>query len=116
MHGLSQHILIQSFFIQHNIRADDASAAAAGNALPEIHFIRIVYSAALHAVAAMNASVQLQYILASGCLMQTVNILRDDGLQLAFRFQLSQTEMCAVGFHAVYDELCTVEIIIFIRM
>ena len=50
----------------------------------------VVELAALLAVVAQGASVQLEDILAARRLMQPVDILRDDGLELPFLFPLGE--------------------------
>ena len=68
------------------------------------------------AVAAVDAAVQLEHVLAPGRLMQAVDILRDDCLELALTLQLRQTQVGAVGLGPVDNELVPVESVILLRV
>ena len=76
----------------------------------------VVELAALLAVVAQGASVQLEDILAARRLMQPVDILRNDGLELSLALQLGKAQMRTVGLGAVHDELVPMEFIVFLRM
>ena len=63
-----------------------AAAAAAGHALAVQDFLHGMKLMTAHAVVAVNAAVQLQYLLTSCHLMQIVNILGNDCFQLSCGF------------------------------
>lgn len=71
------HIRIKPFFIEHHVRLDAAAAAALWNPVRALHIRRVVELAALLAVIAVNASMQLQHVPAAGRLMKPVDILGD---------------------------------------
>ena len=105
--------LIQALLIKHDVRPDDAAAVTVRHTGAVIDALRRIRPAAAHAVAAVDAAMQLEHIFAPGRLMQAVDILRDDRLQLALALQLRQAQVGAVGPGPVNDELVTVEFVVF---
>ena len=116
MHGLLHDVLIQRFFVQDDIRTDYPAAAAARHAFTVIHDLLRIGLAAARAVGAKNAAVQFQNLFASRCLMQTVDILRDDGAQLAGLLQLSQLAVRLVRLYALDHQLFPVEAVVLLRV
>ena len=70
-----------------------------------VHFIRRIGSSTRRAVAAQDASVKLQHLFAARGLMQTVNILSDDGSELSRLFKLRKLQVRRVGLNSVDNEL-----------
>ena len=109
-------IHVQSFFIQYDVRLDNAAAAAAGH-----HFrsapdrLQIVKLSAALTMVSGNSAVQFQDLAASGCLMQPVYILRNDGLKFAFRLQLRQCFVRLIGFCALDQHFIPVKTVKLIR-
>ena len=68
-----------------------------------------------HAVVAVNAAVQLQYLLTSGHLMQTVDVLRDHSGQLSLLLQLRQRPVRLIRFRGGSKHLVPVEAKEFLR-
>ena len=114
--GLGQNVLVQTFLVKHDVRPDDAAAVTVRHAGAVVDTLRRIRPAAAHTVAAVDAAVQLEHILAPGRLMQPVDILRDDGLQLPLALQPGKAQMRTVGLGAVHDELVPMEFIVFFRM
>ena len=71
--------------------------------------IDIVGSAAFHTVIAQRASVQFEYVFASRRLMQSVDVLRDDGGELSRLFEFRKFFMRRVRLYAFDDELFAVK-------
>ena len=59
---------------------------------------------------------QLQHVFAAGRLMQSVDILRYNGAQLALALQLRKAQMRTIGLHAVDNELCPMKPVILLRV
>ena len=109
-HGPGEHFLVQPFLVQNNIRLDDAAAlGAAGHAGTVGNEVHIVERAALHAVVAQGAAVELVNGLGPRSLMQAVDVLGDDGLQPALPLQLCQPQVGSVGLRPLHNELIPVE-------
>ena len=69
---------------------------AAGNALGVGRIVlQPVKLPALLAIVAQDAPVQLQHLAAAGLLVQAVDVLGDDGLELALRLSSSASFRCA---------------------
>ena len=85
-----EYILIEALLIQHDVGADHTAAAAAGNVSSVIDHIRGIGLAAFGTIGSQDAAVQLEHILASGRLMEPVDVLRDNSTELAFLFQLRE--------------------------
>ena len=66
---------------------------------------------ALLAVIAVNAAVQFKHFFAAGHLVQTINILRDNGRELSGGFQLRQLAVGCIGTGCKTDHLLPVEIV-----
>ena len=111
------HPLVQRLFIQHDIRPHDAAAAvAARHAQAVVHGLRRVGRMAARAVSAQDAPVQLEHVFAPRRLVQPVDVLRDQGAQLAFALQLRQAQVRPVGLRAVHHQLRVVEAVILLRV
>ena len=72
--------------------------------------------AALFTVVAQRTAMQLQNLTAARRLMQPVNVLRDDGFQLALRFPLRQLSVGGVGLRSGQPQLFMVKAIVFLRV
>ena len=81
-----------------------------------VYQIGRVYLPAAGAVGAQNAAVKLQHLLAAGSLMQTVNILSDDGPELAPLFKLGKLQVSPIGHNTVDDQLFPVKTVILSRV
>ena len=90
LHRAIECLFVQSLFVEHHVGLDTPAAGAARHALRMLDVGHVVELAALLAVVAQGASVQLEDILAARRLMQPVDILRDDGLELPFLFPLGE--------------------------
>ena len=105
-----QYLLIQPLFVEDDVRLDDTAAFGAarhtGAVGDEVH---IVERAALDAVVAQGAAVELVHRLGACRLMEAVDVLGDDGFQLALPLELRQTQMRRVGLCSLDDELIAVE-------
>ncbi|CDN41145.1 hypothetical protein BN871_AC_00390 [Paenibacillus sp. P22] len=113
-----QEIRIEVLLIQHDIRLDDAFAGRA-----ERNRARIaqdggqrILEPAVHAIVAVNRSVQLQHAAAAGKLMQAVDILGDDRRQPALLLQPSQRSMRGIGKRFGIDHMGPVKGIEISRM
>ena len=93
--GSGQRLFVKRLLIEHDVGLHNAAAGAAGDALCIADEFTGIEFAAFHAVIAQNAAVQLKDVPASGLLVQTVDVLRDDGGQMALLLQ--------PGKHAVRD-------------
>ena len=71
--------------------------------------VHIVERAALDAVVAQGAAVELVHRPGACRLMEAVDVLGDDGFQLALPLELCQTQMRRVGLCSLDDELIAVE-------
>lgn len=78
----------------------------AGGARDRLHAVEF---AAPLAVIAQGAAVELKDLLAAGGLMESVDVLRDDGLQLARALPLGELTMRGVWLRVGAEELCAVE-------
>ena len=107
--GCLQRPLIQPLLIEHHIRLDDAAAAAPGHALRAEDMLQTVKFPAPLAVVPVDAAMELQHVPAAGGLMEPVDVLGDDGFQLALPLELRQTQMRRVGLCSLDDELIAVE-------
>ena len=64
LHGPGEDFLVQPLFIEHHVRLDDAAAlGAAGHTGAVGDEVHAVERAAVHAVVAQRAAVQLVYLL-----------------------------------------------------
>ena len=108
VHGLCQNVLVQLLLVQHDVRPYDAAALAARDALAVVHLVCRIRHTAARAIGAQDAAVQLQHVFAAGRLMQSVDILRYNGAQLALALQLRKSQMRTIGLHAVDNELCPI--------
>ena len=97
VHRLGEHVLIQRFFVQHDVRPYDAAAAAAGQSLAVVHLVCGKGLAAAGAIGPQDASVQLQHLFASGGLMESVDVLGDHSRQFSRGFPLRQLAVGGVG-------------------
>ena len=113
---LREYILIQAFFIQNNVRADHAAAVTAGYPFAVVDHIGRIGLAAFGAIGAQDAAVQFQHALAAGCLMESVNVLRNSGAKYSLPLQFSQAQMRPVGLDVFHDKLGTVKAIVFLRI
>ena len=77
--------LVQALLIEHHVGLHDAAAVTAGHALGLQNVVQAVELPALLAVVPVDAAVKLQDLPAAGGLMETVDVLGDDGPQLALR-------------------------------
>ena len=69
--------------------------------------------AAVFAVVAKHGAMELQYHFASGCLMESVNILGDNGSKLSLLFKLCQLAVGCVGCDIGKEHLVSVETVEF---
>lgn len=103
--SLSDDVLIQRLFIQHNIRADNSAAGAVRHTGTVIHFIGRIRLSAHRAIAAQYAAVKLQHLFAACRLMQPIYILSDDRAQLSLLLKLRKLEMRGIGLYVIDNEL-----------
>ena len=61
------------------------------------------------AVLAQNAAVELIYLLAACGLVQTVDILSNNGSELALLFKLCKLDVCGIGLGIETEHFCPVE-------
>lgn len=73
------------------------------------HEIKIIKFAALLTEIAMDTAVKLQNRFAAGGLVKPVDVLGDDGPELALTFPPGQLFVGGVGPHAGNQELCPVK-------
>lgn len=109
LYAVHQALLIERLLIQHNIRLDDAAAGASRNTVTGFHVLGIIEFAAVLAVISMHRAVQLVDVLATGSLMQTVYILRDNGGQLACLLQLCELFVCGVWLRVQREHLVLIK-------
>ena len=69
MDCLGHDIVVQALLIKHDVRPDDAAAVTVRHTGAVIDALRRIRPAAAHAVAAVDAAMQLEHILAPGRLM-----------------------------------------------
>ena len=115
--GLFDDVVVQAFFIEDDVRLDDAAAGVAlGDACGILHVFGVEEFVAVHAEVAMNAAVQFQDVLAARFLVQAVDVLGDDGFQFARFFQFGQFDMGHVGLGVEGQHLVAVEAVKFFRV
>ena len=66
--------------------------------------------AAGHAVVAHNGAVEFVHFFTASELVQAVDVLRDDGTELAFALQLSEFEMHSAWAVVWCDHFCAIEV------
>ena len=98
IHAVFQRLLIQSFLIQYHIGLHGSAAAAAGDALGVQDEVQIMKLSAPFTVVPVDAAVQFQHPVAAGGLMESVDVLGDDGLEFSLVLPLCQFQVGGVGF------------------
>ena len=88
---------VEPLLIQHDVRLDKPATRAVRDAVTVADELGRVEPAALLAVVAVDRAVQLIDVFAARLLVQAVDVLRDDGAQLARAFQLCQLLVRGVG-------------------
>ena len=101
--------MIQPLLIEHYIRLDDAAAAAPGYPLGVQDVIQIIESAAVLAVIAVHAAVELQHIAAAGGLVESVDVLGHHCPQLSLPLPLRQLIVGSVGLGVGSQKLGPIE-------
>ena len=82
--GLFDDVVVQSFFIQDDVGLNGAAAGIAlRHAVAVEHVFGVKEFMAALAEIAVHAAVQFEDVFAAGFLMEAVDVLRDDGFQLA---------------------------------
>ena len=95
-HTLADGGIIQTFFIEHNIRFHHTAALLTSrHTLGSRHIIQIIELTALHTVILHNGAMELIDFLWTGFLMQSVNVLCNNCFQLT---DLLQFRQCLMGF------------------
>lgn len=108
--GLFDDVVVQSFFIQDDVGLDGAAAGVAlRHALAVEHVFGVKEFMAALAEIAVYAAVQFEDVFAAGLLMEAVDVLRDDGFQLACFFQFGQFYMGGVGLGVQAKHLVAVK-------
>ena len=88
--GLFNDIVIKAFFVEDDVRFDRAAAGVTfGYACRRMDVFGVEEFMAVLAEIAVYAAVQLEDVLAACLLVQAVDILGDDGFELAGFFQFS---------------------------
>ena len=95
--GLAQVLLVEALPIEHHVRPDGPPAGAAGHAGSLGDAGHVVPLPAGEAGVPVLAAVKLQHVPAARHLVEAVNVLGDDGPQLALPLQLGQGVVGAVG-------------------
>ena len=111
-----EHIVVQPLLVQHDFGLDHAAAAALGNADRIADILRREELRALQASVAMDGAVQFQHGFAACFLMESVDVLGDDGAQTASLFQCSKEMMCRIGLGFKGEHLVAVETVELLRM
>ena len=88
--GVVQKLLVQPLFVQDHVGFDGAAALAAGHALAVEHEVEVIEFPAALTIVPVDAAVELQHPLAAGGLMEPVDVLGDDGAELALGLPLRQ--------------------------
>ena len=114
--GPGQRFLVERLLIEHDVGLHDAAAGAAGDALRIADKLGGIKFAALHAVIAQNAAVQLIDALAPGLLVQTVDVLRDDGGQMSLLLQSGEHAVRDVRLKAEREHFFAVEPVKILRI
>ena len=84
-------IIVQAFFVEDDIGLDGTAAGIAfGDACRLVDLLGIKEFMAVLAEIAVDTAVQFQDVFTTAFLMETVDILSNDGFQLARLFQFSQ--------------------------
>ena len=102
---------IELFLIEDNIGFNETATGTTGNASRGEDLFRRIALMTLLAVIAVNAAVQFQDLFAASHLVQTINILRDNGRELSGGFQLRQLAVGCIGTGCKTDHLLPVEIV-----
>lgn len=106
--------IVQPFFIEDDLGLDETAAAASGNACAVADELRRVFFAAARAAVAVDRAVQLIDAAAPRLLVQTVDILRDDGAELSLAFQRCKRQMRGVRLCFQRQHFLTVEAVKFL--
>ena len=101
--------MVERLFVQHHVRLDHAPAAAAGDADALRDLLGGIEGAAIHADIAPNAAVQFEHGMRARLLVQSVNILGDDGGKPALPLPLRQLIVGGVGLRIQAEHLFAVE-------
>ena len=105
-HGGNEGVGVQPLAVEDHVGLDDAAAAAGGHAFALQDVLHGVELPALGAVVPMDAPVELQHVPAARGLVEAVDVLGDDGGELAVLLQLRQGLVGLVGFRVrVQEEL-----------
>ena len=116
MQGVLDGVVVEPLLIEHHVRLDHPAAGAAGHALRFEDIVQAVGLSALHAVVAQDAAVQLADVAAAGLLMEAVDVLGDDGGQLAPFLPAGQLFVSGVRFCVRAEHLFTVKTVELLRM
>lgn len=108
--GTEKNAVIKALLVEHNVRFNDAATIATGHACAvENMFGRVGFSAGA-AVVSMDGTMQFEHVFAARFLMETVDILGDNGAEFPLLLQLGQSAMSAVGLGIEGDHLPAVEV------
>ena len=109
--------IVKAFLIKDHIRFYSPAAFIALRNIGSMHHVfKIEKFSALHAVVFSHCSMQLINIHAAGRLMQSVDILCDDGLQFSGLFKFGQFVMRRVRLYPFYKDLIPVELVKLFRL
>ena len=99
-HGFRHHPVIQRLLIEDNVRLDDAAAmrTAGDNVRTSRDERGIIWPMALHAEIAVDGSVELDDVTTSRLLVETVDVLRHDGLEFPLLFELGKIKVARIRF------------------
>lgn len=106
-------LIIQRLFEKDDVRLDHGAAAlAVRNRLGQTdEIVDPVVSMTARAIIAMDGAVQLVHTLAPRALVQTVDILRDDGVQPAGLFQTGKGIVRAIRLHIFHHAFANLVIL-----
>ena len=91
LQGAAEDVVVEGFFIEDDVGLDDAAVfRAARDAFAAAHKVEVIEAAAGHAVVAHDGAVELVDFFAACHLVQAVDVLCDDGGELAVAFQLGE--------------------------
>ena len=116
LQGFFHDGLVEALLIQHHVGLYNAAAGAAGDARRRGHGLHAVELAASAAVVAQDAPVQLQHLAAAGFLVQPVDVLGDDGFQLALPLPLRQLPVGGVGLGVQCQHFAAVKVVKLLRV
>ena len=100
-YGAAHGVVVQRFLVEDDVGLNVASAGADRDAVAVLDVVEVEAFPAVQTVVAGDRAVQLPDALAARFGMQSVDVLRHDGNEFSFLFELGQGQMGFVWLHAL---------------